>query len=162
MIDLIEIDRDRDRPLIDGWLKRRHVSKWWGDPARGLEHFETAPADRQAIIARDGSPIGYIRWEPVDMDALRAAGLEGIPEGSVDIDIFIGEEDALAKGAGPAALELLASRLRKTTDAPLLGLCTSVENNRAHVAFEKAGFARMTGFDDPEYGPCYLFTRPLR
>jgi len=162
MIDLINTDRARDRRHMETWLSRPHVSKWWGDPAHRLAFFETTAADGQAIIAQNGAPIGYVSWEVVDMDDLHAVGLDDIPEGSIDIDIFIGEPDALGQGAGPAALEILADRLQKTTSAPLLGLCTSVENKRAQAAFGKAGFSRTASFDDPEYGPCYVYTRPLR
>ncbi|MEX3007293.1 GNAT family N-acetyltransferase [Hoeflea sp. TYP-13] len=161
MITLLPVENSH-RETIAGWLHSDHVSKWWGDSDGRLEQFDETGPDNHALIARDGRPVGYLRWETVDPDALASVGLTAVPPRSVDIDIFIGATDEAGKGAGPSALELLFARLAETTDAPLAGLCTSVENTRAHSAFRKAGCERLTDFDDPTYGPCHVFVRYLR
>lgn len=150
-----------DRARIAAWLARPHVAQWWGDPALRLAQVEQTPPDQHAFILCAGAPIGYLRWEVVDRAALDSVGLSEIPDGSIDIDIFIGATERLETGVGPAALERLALRFEQTTAAPLAGLCTSVENNRAIRAFEKAGFSRLTRYDDPLFGPCHVMARRL-
>jgi RimJ/RimL family protein N-acetyltransferase len=87
---------------------------------------------------------------------LEAAGLHEIPEGSVDIDIAIGEADYIGCGVGSRALHLVVQRLGSERSIPLVMMGTSVENAIAIRACEKAGFRRLRTFDDPDYGPCWL------
>lgn len=162
MITLLPVDMAVHGALINRWLASTHVSRWWGDPDGRMDQFGATGSAEHAIIARDDKPVGYLRWEMVDPQALASVGLNDIPPGSIDIDIFIGEPAETGRGTGPQALELLFSHLRETTDAPLAGLCSSVDNHRAHAAFEKAGCTRLTEFDDPTYGPCFVFVRHLR
>lgn len=145
--------------MIEFWLDFPHVSKWWGDPSARLDQFDTTPPANHALIVKDTVPIGYIRWEKVSSKALALAGLPDIPDGSFNIDLFIGDLNSVGCGAGPKALELLFNHLRVTTETPLLGLCASIHNHHAHAAFLKAGYARSTEFDDPDFGRCVVFTR---
>ncbi|MCR9137717.1 MAG: acetyltransferase [Alphaproteobacteria bacterium] len=162
MITLLPVDPTVHGARIGQWMASAHVSKWWGDPDGRLDDLRATGSDNHAMIALDGKPIGYLRWEMVDPAALASVGLHAIPARSIDIDIFIGEPAEAGRGAGPAALELLFARLRETTDAPLAGLCTSVNNHRAHAAFKKARCTQLTEFDDPVFGPCLVFVRHLR
>jgi RimJ/RimL family protein N-acetyltransferase len=150
------------RKTIERWLNLPHVAEWWGDPTERLEQFDTTSPDNHALIIHDGIPIGYVRWERVCPKALTSVGLTDIPDGSFDIDIFIGDLDAVGRGAGPKALELLFDHLRVTTEAPLAGLCSSIFNDHAHAAFLKAGCIRSSEFDDPVFGKCVVFARHLR
>lgn len=143
------------------WVASDRVSRWWGDASLRLAQFDATPSHQHAVIARDDLPVGYVRWEFADADALAAIGLKDIPEGSVDMDIFIGEPESAGRGAGPAALELVFDHLRKTTSVPLVGLCTSVDNAVAHRAFEKAGCSRLARYQDETYGPCWVYTRHI-
>lgn len=161
MLELIDIDAIKDRGLMADWLQRQHVVRWWGCPEARLQQFDGTPDDNHAFIARSGDPIGYLRWQAVDLSDLEAVGLSGIPEGSIDIDMFLGNPGDLSQSYGPMALELLVERLNQSTQAPLVGLCTSITNSRAIRAFEKAGFTKQCQFDDPTFGPCFVMTRWL-
>lgn len=160
-VALVRIDRKRHRGLVAAWLTSDHVARWWGDPEEGLAQFDSTADTEQALIALDGVPMGYMRWAKVDPDALASVGLKNIPAGSVDVDIFVGPCNELGRGIGPAALTCLFDLLRSTTNAPLAGLCTSIDNLRAHAAFEKAGCQKFAQFQDPVYGPCYVYVRHL-
>lgn len=159
MIRLLPVDPSLHRPLMAGWLRRDHVSRWWGDPARRLEQFDATPPSDHRLIASDGEPVGYVRWERIDPAALTEVGLTGIPAGAIDMDIFIGDPAMCGQGVGPAALRLVFHHLDESTDAPMIGLCTSVRNFRAHTAFENSGCERIAQFADSEFGPCYVYAR---
>lgn len=161
MIHLIPVSRTPHRSLFGRWVASDRIARWWGDPTVRLDQFDATPHENHAIIARDGVPVGYLRWEVADPGALAAIGLHGIPEGSVDMDILIGEPEHADRGAGPTALELAFDDLRRRTTVPLVGLCTSVDNTIAHRAFEKAGCARFARFEDDAFGPCWVYARHL-
>lgn len=148
--------------LLSDWVRRPHVARWWLGPDGWIDDMRATPDHSHALIGVAGTPVGYVRGETVDRDALAAAGLDDIPEGSIDIDLFIGDADWLGRGVGPAALNRLLERLAAQTNAPLAGLCTSVENTRALRAYEKAGFRRLRTYDDPDYGPCWVLVVELR
>ena len=104
--------------------------------------------------------MGYLRWQVPEREQLEGAGLGGLAEGVVDIDIGIGEPDWLGRGIGSRALALLVERLREELDPPMFMMCTSVWNARAQGAFQRAGFRRERVFDDPVFGPMWLFLLP--
>lgn len=141
------------------WLREEVVRKTWGDPEENLERTFSLP-DRygHALIVAGGEPVGYLRWAHCTRAFLATVGIHDLPEGAVDIDIFLGRESARGRGVGPRALGLLAERLF-AEGAPVLGLISSASNLRAHAAFEKAGWRRDRPYEDDEFGPCWLFLR---
>ena len=143
--------------LLSTWLRRPHVRRWWSETDSWLERIRVTPDDSHAIIAVSRSCVGYIRWQAVNREVLDELGLFEIPNGGVDIDLFLGEPDWLGRGVGPPALRILLTRLAGE-GVPLAGLCPSVENVVAIRAFEKAGFRRLREFDDPSTGRCCVLT----
>jgi aminoglycoside 6'-N-acetyltransferase len=85
-----------------------------------------------------------------------------LPDHLVDIDIMIGEPEALGRGVGPRALGLLLDRFRADPRVEWAGLGTSLANERAIRAFEKAGFQRFREIADPEIGPGLYLVKDLR
>ena len=162
LLQPITAGNDLDRARVRSWLDAEHVSRWWGDAEQRLRQFDETPANSHAMIVQDATPVGYIRWEVVDTEALQSAGLDDIPPRSIDVDLFIGDPHLTGQDIGPQAVRLLCDHLRRTTDAPLVGLCTSVDNRPAQSAFRKAGCELMTSYDDPTFGPCQVYVRWLR
>jgi len=159
---LKELDIQSDLQLLEHWLRRPHVVRWWGT----LDlHMLTAPAqssrDTHAVIAFAGKPVGYLCWQRPSPSELEAAGLTDIPENLVDIDIMIGEPEFLGRGIGPRALILLLAKL-SGEGLGFAGLGTSRSNRVAIRAFEKAGFRLFKDFEDPEFGPCIYMVAQLR
>ncbi|MBW7862684.1 MAG: acetyltransferase [Phycisphaerae bacterium] len=147
----------RDIARLSTWLRKPHIVRWWGDPRVQLHAaLERPAAGGDALIVADGVPVGYVRWQQTPRPELEAAGLPEIPEGSVDIDIAIGEADYIGCGVGSRALKLVVQRLRSAESVPMIMMGTSVNNTVALRSFERAGFRRMRTFDDPDYGPCWL------
>jgi aminoglycoside 6'-N-acetyltransferase len=147
-------------PLLARWLAQPHVRAWWGEPEAALRETRIEGL-AQALVAADGRPVGYLRWQRASREELDALGLVDVPTGSVDLDILLGEPDALGRGVGSAALALLVERLRADPAVPAVGMSASVRNGRAIRAYEKAGFARLRAYDDPEAGPSWLLLRRL-
>lgn len=150
-----------DRHLLERWARRPHIVQWWGPPEESLAELRRAPRQGgEALIVAGERPVGYLRWQVPEREHLENAGLGDLAEGVVDIDIGIGEPDWLGRGIGSQALALLVERLRKELDPPMYMMCTSVRNARAQRAFQRAGFRRERMFDDPVFGPMWLFLLP--
>ncbi|MEM7774976.1 MAG: GNAT family N-acetyltransferase [Pseudomonadota bacterium] len=161
-IRLEEVQLSEHAPLIDAWLHLPHVSRWWGDPTWRTAQLRKTPARAHALITSDDAPIGYVRWQAVDRKTLDSVGLTDLPDGSIDIDLFIGDASYLGRGLGVPILDALARHLQQTTNVQVIGLTTSVDNLRALRAFEKAAFQKHLRYDDDTFGPCWILIRKIR
>ena len=154
--------KSQDIPLLQRWLTRHHVEPWFANTQEFLDWAARRPINAgQHIILHDSKPVGYLRWQLVDRQALDSVGLFDVPHNSADVDILIGEPAATGSAVGPAALLFLARKLKSIGGVPMIGLTSSVDNKLAHKAFEKAGFKLTTQYSVPEFGECYLFTLAL-
>lgn len=157
-VRLAPFDADAHRSLVMEWLQAPHVRRWWGQPAAQLAQILSPAAGcRQVLILVDDLAVGYIQWQRVPREELDAAGLTDIPDGVLDIDLAIGDARYLGRGVGPRALRLVVERITATATVPMIGMATSTENRVAQKAFAKAGFRRLREFNDPQYGPMYLY-----
>lgn len=148
--------------LLERWLDCEHIAAWFPHKADVLAHAQNpAEGAQQAIIYYRRIPVGYLRWQLVDEQTLQVLGLDGVPPGSADADIFIGEDSQRGQSIAPMALNVLCKRLAARADVPLLGLTSSVDNQQAHRAFDKAGFSIATRYSPEGFGECYLFTKTL-
>ena len=156
-VELLKFDPTRDAELLAGWLRKTHVSRWWGDPEVQLKTLLERPVGGgDALIAIDGRPVGYVRWQQVPRHELEAAGIVEVPDGAIDIDIAIGDEAFVGRGIGPAALRQTVARIMETGHPPMIIMGTAISNDSALKAFSKAGFRPVRQFEDPEYGGFWL------
>lgn len=159
-VDLRELDLQADLPLLERWLRRPHVVRWWGTLDLRLTALAQRSKDTHAVITADGRPVGYLCWQRPSPSELEASGLTALPEDLVDIDILIGEPELTGREIGLIALVLLLSKLRGE-GVGFAGLGTSTSNRVAIRAFEKAGFRLFRDFEDPEFGPCMYMVAQL-
>jgi ribosomal protein S18 acetylase RimI-like enzyme len=131
-VRLETFDPELHSQRLRDWLHRPHVARWWGDPQLALEN------------------------------SLRCSPESDLPEDLVDIDVLIGEPEFLDRGVGPRSLGLLLDRLRTDPVVTVAGVGTSVSNERAIRAFEKAGFRLFREFQDPEFGSCWYMVVGVR
>jgi len=152
-----------DLPLIEGWLRAEHVRRFWGEPGENVRLLRHPPPGmNRALIEVDGRKVGLVLRQHPTRQELDEAGLDEIPESVIDIDIMIGEADAVGRGIGPAAVGLVAERALKDTSVPFVMAAASVENRASRRAFEKAGFRMEREFDDVPGGRCVLMVRRRR
>lgn len=144
-VTLVPYSASDHREKVRLWLARPHVARWWGDPADALHFIDQHASDCHTVISVDGTPIGYICWQPIPPEEKAAAGLASLPEEHIDIDIFIGEPELMGSGVGTTALLLLIDHLEEQ-GIPSMGLAASEDNARALRAYEKAGFVPFADF----------------
>lgn len=149
-----------DEPLIERWIKRPEIQRWWGDAASAFAEVRLAQESPSAIcriVLVDGKPAGYAH--AIDAGLWGETLPQGIPPGTWDVDLFIAEPSARGRGAGEAALALLIEEVFDTTLA--LGVCVfiSVRNEAAVRIYEKAGFHWVRIWEDPVFGPMWMMLR---
>lgn len=153
-VSLMRYDERLHLDQLRTWLIRPHVIRWWGDPPVVLKELAESQAAR-ALIVVDSQPVGFLCWQRPTAEEMEQAGLGDLPTGLIDIDIFIGEPDLLGLGLGPRALALLVEKLH-AEHCPLVGLGTSVDNQRALRAYEKVGFRHYREFEEEGQRMVYL------
>lgn len=146
-VALTAFDPARDLAMLADWLRRPHVARWWGDPAHALGAVRRHPVATGALIEAGDRPVGFVCWQTPPREELAAAGLGDLRDDLVDVDILIGEPDALGRGVGPEALSQLLARLR-ADGVRLVGLAAAIANRHALRAYEKAGFRPFRDFED--------------
>jgi aminoglycoside 6'-N-acetyltransferase len=136
-------------PLVEEWLGREHVARWWRDPIpevlaecrAGIEG--RVPTDYYLIVV-DGRPAGmlqaylasdYPEWEEVVQVGPGVAG----------VDILIGEQELIGRGLGP---KILAAFVRDVVSAPSVVATIEEPNRRSWRAFEKAGFRHVRDVEE--------------
>ena len=144
-----------DDELVVRWRNEPQVAEWWdtddepspmtlGHVARTHGPRADEPWVTDCIITVGDRPIGYVQFYPWSEEADEAREF-GVPDvdGSYGLDIFIGEPDMIDHGVGTRTVSLLARYLFGEQDATSIALLTPVGNERAHRAYEKAGFRKL-------------------
>jgi len=161
-VELITYCPESDSGLVASWLRQPHVSRWWGDPEKAALELSSPPVGGgEALIAADGVPVGYVRWQTPSRSELDTAGLFHVPDDVVESDVAIGNPDSLGQGIGPRVLTMLRDRLVEGGAVTII-LATSVDNARTTRAYEKAGFTRRRQFVDTDGGDYWLLTFEAR
>src|SRR5262245_21807107 len=134
-----------DLPMVEEWLRREHVARWWRDDiGESLAEYRRALEGREPtdhfLIEVDGRPVGMIQTYQVS-DYPEWEEVVEVGDGVAGVDLMIGDPDLIGQGLGPAVLAQFAREVvfaRKETH----GVVATVEepNRRSWRAFEKAGF----------------------
>lgn len=147
-------DETPDHELFVRWRNEPHVAEWWNtddDPVpMTLEHAraEYGPhADAwviACIITVAERPVGFVQFYPWadEADEAHEVGVPD-PDSSYGLDIFIGEPDMVGRGVGSTVVALVARYVFATAGASSVALLTPVGNERAHRAYERAGFRKV-------------------
>jgi len=131
---------EADLPLVAGWLKEPHMTRWWGDPADALKEIEgqlTSDTVEPFIILMNNQPIGYM--QSYDIHAEEGHPYQDQPPGSIGIDLSIGEPELIGKGHGRRIIEAFVQRLF-ADGVPRVVIDPDPTNAAAIRAYSKAGF----------------------
>ena len=141
-----------DAPLLRHWDEQPHVLasdpnddwEWENELGRTVE-WRT-----QLIAELGGRPIGFVQM----LDAAREEShyWGDVPEGTMAIDIWIGEADELGKGYGREMMRDALSRCFADPNTTRVLIDPLASNTRAHRFYERLGFRllepRSFGADD--------------
>jgi aminoglycoside 6'-N-acetyltransferase len=136
---------EADLPLVEEWLRREHVKRWWRDDIdESLAEYRRTIDCREPtdhfLIAFDDRPIGMIQTYLVS-DYPEWDEVVRVGAGVAGVDLIIGEVELIGVGLDPRVLVQFARDVvfaRAGVDA----VVATVEepNHRSWRAFEKAGF----------------------
>jgi RimJ/RimL family protein N-acetyltransferase len=98
-------------------------------------------------------------WQHPSREELDAADLTDLPASAVDLDIMIGEPDALGRGLGPEAIRRAAGAALSDPAVLFVMACVALDNSASLRAFGKTGFEREWEFDDVPGGRYALLVR---
>lgn len=141
-----------DFPLLLEWLSKEHVKQWWdagedtlekvthnyGEEEQGLERFVLVEAEES-----EEKPIGYFQHYLV-------------PDGSIGIDQFIGEEAYINRGVGTEAVSMFVEMIMHKHEPSTIILDPLPDNKRAIRCYEKAGFRYYETKEGVEGGVAYM------
>ena len=148
-----------DLAMLKRWRETPDVRAWWGawqDPEAELAAHLADPAMALWIVEHGGRPFAFAQdyachaWDPHPFSYL--------PAGSRGVDLYIGEPAMLGRGHGSALLRQLCDRLF-AAGVPAIGTDPHPDNLRARRAYEKAGFAVVSGPVETRWGRAVLMER---
>ena len=142
-----------DLPMLSTWIARPHWQEWWGDPeaetALIRDMIEGRDSTRPFIFSVGDLDTGYIQYWTI-ADQLfepwltEAPWMLEMPEGTIGIDLSIGEENRLSKGIGSTVLRQFAAGLAANGHKEII-IDPDQANLRAVRAYRKAGFRPVPG-----------------
>lgn len=103
--------KDIDITLIENWLYKDHIQKWFGDPTEWLNEITNREGKYywiiHYIIEYHGLPIGFCQYYDCSK-AEKGYAWDDEPEGTFGIDYLIGNEQLLGKGIGTQIVSKLS------------------------------------------------------
>jgi RimJ/RimL family protein N-acetyltransferase len=139
-----------DFPLLLAWLSKEHIKEWWNDGDDTLEkvaeHYGTENNVARFILVEEENnekPLGYFQYYAV-------------PDGSIGIDQFIGEESYLNRGIGEKAIRIFIELIMRRCKASAIILDPSPDNKRAIRCYEKVGFKHYETRKDEDGKLAYM------
>jgi aminoglycoside 6'-N-acetyltransferase len=137
----------QDLPLVDGWLRLPHVSRWWGpgSPEESLAKYQDrirrgcrSPTHMLTILL-DDAPIGWCQWYlwsdfPPESEAV------GAHDGDIGIDYAIGEPARTGHGLGTMMIAALVAEVRRRHPGTGILSTPDARNAASRRVLEKNGF----------------------
>lgn len=153
----------KDLPLVSRWRGSEHVARWWGAPGDlEAEYLLAADPVRYFIAHLDSRPIGVVqhyRWADFPVEAENIGG-DPLEDG---MDYFLGDEELLGAGLGPAMLRAFFDQVVIPRGARGVRLDVAEANRRSWRCLEKLGFRRERAgvLVEGERGPHYVYALEL-
>ena len=150
MIEL-RILMDSDIVLIEEWLNKEHVKKWYEIPHLGVtlddwmmeikERNDTFNWLHHFIVVYDGKPVGLCQYYNCADSDEDFGNLE--VEGSYGIDYLIGEESCVGKGVGKQMIKALMDKIFSLPDARRITADIDENNKASEGVLRSCGFVLL-------------------
>jgi RimJ/RimL family protein N-acetyltransferase len=134
-----------DLPMLHAWLRRPHVSEWWGSE----DHLTCG-----YIALLRGEPIGFIQSYEV-MGCGGGWWEQETDPGARGIDQFLANPEQLGLGLGSAMVRAFVERLFLEPQVTKVQADPSPDNQRAVRSYLRAGFVAHGEVMTPD-GPALL------
>ncbi|WP_422647258.1 GNAT family N-acetyltransferase [Actinoalloteichus caeruleus] len=160
----LEFRRNRhdDLRLIQTWLRRPHVARYWVHDTSdaGVERDfagslrGTEPSE-DFLVLWGGSPIGFAqrcRIHDYPEGHRELIELVDVPSDALTIDYFIGEPELLGRGLGTLLIEAFTELCwRDHPEASAIIVPVATSNTPSWSALRRAGYAAIgTGYLTPD------------
>ena len=111
---------DNDIPLLEKWLNKDYVIKWYEEPDAWLydvkERFNEFSFVSHFIVKLKDTPIGFCQYYTCSEAGEDWYG-DISQDGTYSIDYLIGEEEYLGKGFGKSIVHLLIQKIFSLSSA---------------------------------------------
>jgi RimJ/RimL family protein N-acetyltransferase len=142
-------------PLLYEWIKRPHVSEWWGDETYAELERDYLPiildesTTRAYIVLLDNEPIGFIQSYVV-MGSGDGWWEQETDPGARGIDQFLCNFDQLGQGLGSAMVKAFSDHLFQDPTVTKVQTDPSPHNERAIRSYRRAGFVDVGEVTTPD------------
>lgn len=150
---------ETDLSLLFTWFQQPYISQLWKEPtdwAIFREKYVRRMSEQEFfpfLAYIDKKPIAYIKYHHVNDEDRAVFPDVTIPEGSMGIDLFIGDSDYLNKGYGVRLLTEFIEFVKKLEPScTTIMIDPAVDNLRAIKCYQKVGFKIIGEYITP-YGP---------
>ncbi len=140
---------DSDILLVESWLNKEHVKKWYEIPHLGvsIDDWMTEIKERNRqyqwlthlIVMWQGCPIGLCQYYKCVDSGDENFGTLSLT-GSYGIDYLIGEEDYIGKGLGKRMISLLVDKIFSFQDAQIVTADIDKDNKASEGVLLSCGF----------------------
>lgn len=141
--------RDNDIPLVESWLNKDHVKRWYEIPNLGvtIDDWITEIKERNGqykwlthlIVMWQGSPIGLCQYYKCVDSKDEDFGTLSLT-GSYGIDYLIGETEYIGKGLGKRMITVLVDKIFSFQDSQIVTADIDKDNKASEKALLSCGF----------------------
>lgn len=145
----LKLLNENDIPLLEGWLNKEHVKKWYEIPRFGItiddwiSEIKEYKGEFQWItylmVLCQGCPIGFCLYYKCVDSKDEDFGILPLT-GSYGIDYLIGEEEYIGKGFGKRMITLLVDKIFSFQDAHMVTADIDKSNKASEKALLACGF----------------------
>ncbi|MNE18636.1 Aminoglycoside N(6')-acetyltransferase type 1 [compost metagenome] len=139
--------RTEDIHLVEQWLNKDHIKKWFGDPQEWLEEINNFDGKYSWIVhyvvVYDEVPIGFCQYYDISRTG-KGFAWDHEPIGTYGIDYLIGDERFLGKGFGSRIINKI-NEVVINNEGPVQLIADPIQENIASIrVLEKNGYIHDT------------------
>lgn len=134
---------DADLPLLESWLRKEHVVRWFTDTEDWLDELHNRDGKfgflHHYIVYEADAAIGFCQYYDC-FDAQEEWYEITVPGHTYSIDYLIGEEEYLGKGYGKQIIRMLVELIRRIPTSRRIVVQPDDGNDSSRGVLEANGF----------------------